>query len=91
MRLSALRNLGSVSEERLAAIGIRTPEELDEAGPVEAYLRLKQAFPTTTLNWLYALHGALMDLRWEHITPEMRRELRAEAADKEATRPQKEL
>jgi DNA transformation protein len=90
VRLSALRNLGAKSEERLAEIGINTPEELDETGPVECYLRLKAAFPTTTLNWLYALHGAVLDLRWEHITPEMRRELRAEATEKEAHRPQKD-
>jgi DNA transformation protein len=87
VKLADLRSLGKVSEERLIEVGVRTPEDLVEIGPVEAYLRLKERFPQTTLNWLYALNCAVLDLPWELMTKEMRRGWKAEA---EANRPQEE-
>ena len=78
MRLSELRSLGSVSEERLDAVGISTAEELISIGPVEAYGRLRDRYPTTTWSWLYALHLAVLDMPWELMTDEMRRGWRAE-------------
>ena len=78
MRLSELRSLGSVSEERLTAVGICTAEELMRIGPVEAYGRLKDRYPRTTWSWLYALHLAVLDMPWELMTEELRRGWRAE-------------
>jgi DNA transformation protein len=79
--LEALLNVGPVGAERLRAVGISTPAELEEVGAVEAYRRLDEAFPrNTSLNALYALHGALLGVRWDHLPPEVRQELRAAAA-----------
>ncbi len=80
--LTALRNIGKRSAGWLQAVGIRTEQELSEAGPVEAYRRAKSAFPDqVTLNLLYALQGALLDIHWSELPPGMKTQLRREAEE----------
>ena len=75
-RLRDLRNLGPRSEQLLAEVGIGTPEELDEVGAAEAYRRLTEAgIPGLTRTMLWALAGALLDLDWRDLPPELRRDL----------------
>jgi len=75
-----MKNLGPVSAARLRAVGIESPEELRSLDPVEAYVRLKRAFPVeTTLVSLYALHGAVTDVRWYTLTEETKAALRTAA------------
>jgi hypothetical protein len=46
-------------------------------GAIEAYVRLKQAFRAeTTYAQLYALHGAVNDVRWYVLPEEARAALR---------------
>jgi len=72
-----MKNLGPVSASRLRAVGIATPEELRRLGAVEAYVRLKRAFPVETTHVsLYALHGAVTDTRWYALPEEARAALR---------------
>lgn len=59
LRIRDLRNLGPGAEQRLAAIGIDTVAALRERGAVGAFLALKAAGQSPTLNFLWALHGAL--------------------------------
>lgn len=59
LRIRDLRNLGPGSEQRLALIGIDTVAALRERGAVGAYLALRVAGQSPTLNFLWALHGAL--------------------------------
>ena len=59
LRIRDLRNLGPGSEQRLALIGIHTVATLRERGAIGAYLALKAAGQSPTLNFLWALHGAL--------------------------------
>jgi pyroglutamyl-peptidase len=55
-----LPNLGGVSAQRLAEIGVRTAGELGHLGALEAYRRWKAAHPRgTTRTVLWALIGAL--------------------------------
>jgi len=82
--LAVLRNLGPVSAGWLEAAGIGTATELRALGAVAAFRRV--AFSRSgdvSLNLLYALEGALRDVRWDHLPPEERRALRraAEAPD----------
>lgn len=75
--LERMRNLGPVIADRLRAAGIATPEELRRLGAIEAYARLKRAFPAlTTYSQLYMLHGAVTDVRWWALPEEARAALR---------------
>ena len=74
--LTSLRNIGPQSAHWLESVGIHTPEELFGVGIVEAYLLVKAAFPErVSLNLLFALQGALMDLSWNELPPEMKESL----------------
>ena len=59
LRLRDLRNLGPRSESLLARIGIHTPEQLRKRGALNAFLAMKRAGVTNSLNALWALIGAL--------------------------------
>jgi DNA transformation protein len=77
---SPFRNIGPFSQKRLAEIGVRTMEDLQKIGPVEAYIRIKQHYPEdTTLLLLYALKGALMEIHWNAVPRKIKERLRAEA------------
>jgi TfoX-like protein len=79
--LEQMRNLGPVSAARLRAVGIETPAQLKEVGAVEAYARLKRAFPIeTTQIALYTLHGAITDAPWNVLSDEVKAALRDAAA-----------
>jgi len=59
LRIRDLRNLGVRSEQMLAAIGIRSVEELRRRGAVRAFAELKRAGVASSLNMFWALAGAL--------------------------------
>ena len=80
--LAALRNLGAVSAGWLEAAGIRTAADLRRLGAVETFRRVAfNRAGDVSYNLLYALEGALRDVRWDHIPPEERAALR-EAAER---------
>ena len=59
LRIRDLRNLGPGAEQRLATVGIDSVEALRARGAVGAVLDLKASGRPPTLNFLWALHGAL--------------------------------
>ncbi len=77
-----MRNIGPKSAAWLRQVGLRTPEDLAAAGPVDAFMRVKRAGFKPSLNLLYALEGALCDCHWQEVPDERRVELveQAEAA-----------
>lgn len=80
--LISLRNIGPKSAQWLKAVGIQTAEDLSDIGAAEAYLRTKAAFPDkVSLNMLYALQGALLDLPWNELPPDLALKLRSEAGE----------
>jgi len=74
--LGSLLNLGPRSEQWLTAVGITTYDELERLGSVQAYLRVREVFPAASANLLYALEGALLDVRWDLLPVELRDRLR---------------
>jgi TfoX-like protein len=75
-----LRNIGPKSAAWLRQVGLRSREDLEAVGAVEAFMRVKRAGFKPSLNLLYALEGALRDCHWQDV-PESRRAELVQAAD----------
>ena len=73
MASSKIRNVGPKSAAWLRQIGVRTTEDLNRVGPVEAFLKVKRAGFRPSLNLLYAMAGALADCHWADL-PEARKQ-----------------
>jgi DNA transformation protein len=71
-----LRNLGPKSTHWLVSVGIASMDDLYDLGAVEAYRRVKAAYPQqVSLNMLWGLQGAMLDLPWNELPPEMKKKL----------------
>lgn len=75
--LTSMKNIGTEMARKLAAAGIRSPEELAEAGAKEAFFRLKTRYPGVCLVHLYALEGAIRGVEFNSLPPDRKRELKA--------------
>ena len=66
--LSKLKGLGPKSEKCLNEIGIKTKSDLEAIGPIHAFLKLrKECSIKPSLNFLYAMVGALDGRHWADI------------------------
>lgn len=77
--LLGLKNLGMASVNILHAVGVNSYDDLSEMGAVEAYCRIKSRGIQVSKVMLYALQGALMDVHWNDLTPDLKSQLVAEA------------
>ncbi len=77
--LLQLKNLGMASVNILHAVGINTYADLKRIGAVEAYLRIKARDINVSKVMLYALQGALMNVHWNDLSPELKLQLVNEA------------
>ena len=72
-----LLNIGPTTAAWLEEIGIHTRADLERVGVVKAYLHLKANYPTRiNLNALWALQGALIEIHWTRLLPELKTELK---------------
>jgi DNA transformation protein len=79
VRIRNLRGLGPKSEEQLEKVGINTSEELRAIGAVAAFVALCETSASKpSLNFLYALVGALEDRDWQEVARQDRGRLFAE-------------
>jgi DNA transformation protein and related proteins len=70
--LADLQGFGPKSAAALHAVGIHTLADLKARDPFLLYLELKKTFPATSLNFLYAILGALHNKPWQHIQREQK-------------------
>lgn len=77
--LLQLKNLGMASVNILHAVGINTYADLRRIGAVDAYLRIKARDINVSKVMLYALQGALLNVHWNDLAPEMKLQLVTEA------------
>ena len=71
--LRELKGLGPKSEKLLNDIGIFTREDLKQLGVAETFLKLqKNSKEKVSLNFLYAMQGALDDIHWTDVTREQK-------------------
>ncbi|MEO8613089.1 MAG: TfoX/Sxy family protein [Chloroflexota bacterium] len=77
--LLAIRNIGPKTISWLHEVGIHTQADLEDLGAVETYKRLKKAFPQkVSLNALYGLQGAILNIPWNALPPDMKADLIAQ-------------
>ena len=67
MNVASLKGLGPRSSAALREIGIESVKELLGRDPFDVYAELKAKVPGTSLNFLYALIGAIEDVHWQEI------------------------
>jgi len=77
--VAKLANLGPKSAAWLRAVGIATRADLERLGSVRAFHRVVAAGHPATLNLLYALEGALLELRPDHLSAAIKQNLRERA------------
>jgi len=82
--LLQLKNLGMASVNILHAIGIRTYADLEQLGAVQIYQRILARNINVSKVMLYALQGALMDMHWNELPEELKRQLVEQAERAEA-------
>ena len=75
MNAPKMRNIGPKSAAWLRQVGLRSFEDLQRVGSVEAFAKIKRAGFKPSLNLLYALEGALLDCHWQQLPEERRGEL----------------
>ena len=74
-----MKNLGPKSQEWLAGIGVHSLEDVARLGVVETYRRVKAAYPEkVTLNMLWGLQAALLDIAWNELPDDIKDQLRQE-------------
>ena len=72
-----MRNIGPKSKQWLASIGVHTLDDVASLGVVETYKRVRAAYPEkVSLNLLYALQAALLDLPWNELPRDIKEELK---------------
>ena len=84
-RIDSLPNLGPRTAQMLEEVGISTVAELRAVGAVDAWRRIKFAFPKrVSLVGLYALEAALRGCPWTDLGDDVRRALRRSAGAERA-------
>ena len=77
-----MKNVGPKSSEWLASVGVHTLDDVARLGVVETYKRVKAVFPEkVTLNMLWGLQAALLDIPWNELPPDIKRELRKQVEE----------
>ncbi len=82
-----IRNIGPKSAAWLRQVGVRTQEDLERLGAVEAFMKVKRAGFKPSLNLLYALEGALANCHWAELPDERKAALVLAAESNEAANP----
>jgi DNA transformation protein len=82
-----IRNVGPKSAAWLRQVGVRTTEDLERLGPVEAFLKVKRAGFRPSLNLLYSMAGALADCHWVDLPEDQKQELLAALESAESANP----
>jgi len=77
-----MKNMGPKSSEWLASIGVHSLEDVAKLGVVETYKRVKAAYPEkVSLNLLYGLQAALLDISWNELPPDIKEQLKRQVEE----------
>jgi DNA transformation protein len=82
-----IRNVGPKSAAWLRQVGVRTQDDLNKLGPVDAFMKVKRAGFRPSLNLLYSLAGAIENCHWADLPDERKAALVAAVESDEAANP----
>lgn len=74
--LISLPNIGKILSERLIEVGIETVQSLKTTGSENAFIRLLTVDNNSCINELFALEGAIQNIRWHQLDNDKKEELR---------------
>jgi DNA transformation protein len=69
---SRLLGLGPKSLAILKAAGITNRRQLEQLGPLKAFIAAKSIEPSVTLNLLWGIAGAITDTHWSKLPKDQR-------------------
>lgn len=75
-KLTELPNIGTTLANKLKQAGIHTPAELKKAGSPNAFSRIYTIDPDACYNMIYALEGAIQNIRWHKLSKDRKKELK---------------
>lgn len=75
--LTALANIGKTLADRIELAGITAKSQLKELGAEEVFIRVKSVYPDACINHLYAIEGAVQNIRWHNLSSERKKELKS--------------
>ena len=78
------KNIGATIEKYLNEIGIFTLADLAETTSVKAFIKIREQHPEKTIPvcyYLYSLEGALLNLHWNDLPSELKKELKDKIKD----------
>ena len=77
MKISEMKNIGVVNEEKLEQVGITTPDQLRELGTEAAFIKIRHLVDDgACLHLLYGLEGAIQDIPKRELSERRKAELR---------------
>jgi len=80
--LKGAKNIGITILKRLNEIGVYSLADLADMTPVQAYKKICEQNPGKTFPvcyYLYSLAGALLDLHWDDLPEDLKKDLRKQA------------
>jgi DNA transformation protein len=69
-------NIGKTLSEKLIEAGIDSIQELKTTGSENAFIRIRTIDSSACLNMLYAIEGAIQDIRWHDLERARKDELK---------------
>lgn len=82
MDVAQLKNIGETTARWLHDAGIHTRADLDAIGAAMAYKVLQHQHPQkVNIMLLYALQGALLDVHWNGLPPDVKAQLKRDAQE----------
>lgn len=74
--LQKIVNIGPKLAEQLQEVGISSIDELTAVGSREAWSRILATDSSACIMRLYALEGAIRDIRWKYLDAEIKADLK---------------
>lgn len=75
-KLTDMPNIGSALDDKLQQVEIKSVKDLKNIGSEQAFIRIAAIDKSACLNMLFALEGAVQNIRWHNLTKERKNELK---------------